>query len=201
MDSLLTKFFTDLTIKQECHRKWLNTLSFLEYIGTRKIIKSQDAGQLDCEMLQHIAEEANHALFFKKLSGRILPEQGETGYSEKELLAGKEAEGYFQNIDAIVANQLKVQKTRLNYLYVTFIVEIRAATLYRAYSQFMKGQDGGEEFQLDSVLQDESNHLQQTDTLIKTFDAQNFSERKKYFSQAEEGEFAALLSAWTRALG
>ena len=46
------------------HAKWLNALSHLEYIGTRKIIKSQLSENIDYETLKHIHEESRHALFF-----------------------------------------------------------------------------------------------------------------------------------------
>ena len=44
------------------HARWLNTFSYLEYVGFRKIVKSQRAEGLTAAILGHACEEARHAL-------------------------------------------------------------------------------------------------------------------------------------------
>ena len=48
------------------HARFLNTLSLMEHIGSRKIMVSQTCGPLGREVLKHLAEETRHAFFFKK---------------------------------------------------------------------------------------------------------------------------------------
>ena len=57
----LVTFLRQVMSCDQTHAKWLNTLAYLEHIGSRKIIKSQNSLRLDLHMLQHIAEEARHA--------------------------------------------------------------------------------------------------------------------------------------------
>ena len=48
------------------HARFINTLSRLEYVGARKLMKSQDSSGLDRETLQHLVEETRHAWMLKK---------------------------------------------------------------------------------------------------------------------------------------
>ena len=50
------------------HARWLNMFSYLEYIGFRKIVKSQGAENLSLETLGHAVEEGRHALMLKKFA-------------------------------------------------------------------------------------------------------------------------------------
>ena len=43
------------------HAKWLNSLSFLENTGARKISASEDSYQVSYLQLKHAAEEHRHA--------------------------------------------------------------------------------------------------------------------------------------------
>lgn len=58
------------------HARWLATLSLLEHTGARKIHRSMPGlpGHLRLaeSVLQHAAEEARHAFFFRKQIGKIL---------------------------------------------------------------------------------------------------------------------------------
>ena len=48
--------------------------------------------------MQHISEEARHALFFKTLIRKVVP-KGCPTFEPQYLLAGEESENYFQSID------------------------------------------------------------------------------------------------------
>jgi len=54
--------------KPSIHARMVNTFSMLEYIGTRKILKSQDAPSMTLSLLAHIQEEIRHAQMLKKLA-------------------------------------------------------------------------------------------------------------------------------------
>src|ERR1700730_12813184 len=53
------------------HARWLNTFSYLEYVGFRKIVKSQLAEVLAAAILGHACEEGRHALGLKKLAIKL----------------------------------------------------------------------------------------------------------------------------------
>jgi hypothetical protein len=67
LESLVDKIVAD----QVLHARWLNTFSYLEYVGFRKIVKSQKAEALTAAILGHACEEGRHALGLKKLALRL----------------------------------------------------------------------------------------------------------------------------------
>src|SRR5438105_12895350 len=83
------------------HALFLNMLSLLEHIGSRKIMLAR-ARTSEGEVLKHLAEEARHAFFFKraaeKLAGRAL------GYGPVDTLAGAAARLYMNRLDARVSH-------------------------------------------------------------------------------------------------
>ena len=111
------------------HARWLNTFSYLEYVGFRKIVKSQRAEALTAEILNHALEEGRHALGLKNIALKIGGETFAT-YAPANMLCGDEAEDYFQNLDAacdaIFADRPDAQRVKLVYCYVTWLIERRA---------------------------------------------------------------------------
>ena len=177
----------EITSCRRLHGRWLNTLSFLEYIGTRKILKSLPADILDETLLSHIAEEAFHSLFFKKLVRKVTLHN--YSFGEEELLAPEECEGYFQNLDR-KAEALSNGDKILNYLYTTWIVETRAVTVYSLYNQILREKQFS--FTLNPILKDEEKHLNQVKNLIQKKDSRHeihFQELRAF----EEQEFGSLL--------
>ena len=61
----------------ELHAKWLNTLSFMENCGARKISAGEDRVKTSLLQLKHAAEEHRHAYYLKKQIGKL----GVTGMS------------------------------------------------------------------------------------------------------------------------
>src|ERR1043165_2351782 len=55
-----------IVVDREAHARFVNTLARLEYVGVRKILKSRRSGRLGPGGLQHILDEAVHALRLKK---------------------------------------------------------------------------------------------------------------------------------------
>ena len=53
------------------HARFVNTLARLEYVGVRKILKSRRAERLDLDGIQHILDEAVHALRLKKAAAAL----------------------------------------------------------------------------------------------------------------------------------
>ncbi len=109
--------------------RFLNTLSMLEYIGARKILKSQPEESMSLMLLTHAAEELRHAKALKGLAERLGGTSG-MGYGANETLCGAEARAYFQTLDDRVAEQVGAQSMRLAYLYETLLIEERALAVY-----------------------------------------------------------------------
>ena len=120
------------------HARWLNTFSYLEYVGFRKIVKSQRAEVLTAEILTHALEEGRHALGLKKIALKIGGEAFST-YAPENMLCGDEAEDYFQNLDAACdeafADRPAALRAKLVYCYVTWLVERRALQVYGVYKE------------------------------------------------------------------
>ena len=176
------------------HSRWLNTLSFLEYIGFRKIVKSQLACQLDFETLGHAVEEGRHALRLKKLAVRVGGSQVET-YSEEAMLCGASAENYFQSLDRTCFNLLtgpdaSENQTRLTYLYVTWLVEMRALQVYELYQRQLFAQ--GQALSLEGLLAEEKEHLAAVESELRASDP-NFDGRARELKILEEALFQGFI--------
>lgn len=147
------------------HARMVNTLSRMEYVGVRKMLKARHVDLLDLDGVMHIVEEATHALRLKKAAIKLLGgvEDGVRTYSAADTLAGDGAEAYLQGVDhgceELLAsfNFEEPARSEANYLLSSFIIEIRAEAFYPMYEQAL--QDAGAPFSVRSILKDEVRHL------------------------------------------
>lgn len=143
----------------DVHAKLINTFSLLEYIGSRKIVKSQTDRELNAEVLSHIAEEIRHSLVLKNLALKL--SSGELiSYSDDHLLCGSAGKLYIQTVDKEAQRLLpeSVSNPWVNYLLTTLLVEERASQIYPIYDAWLEnlGQAG----KFKSIIRDEDRHLQ-----------------------------------------
>ncbi len=142
------------------HARWLNTFSYLEYVGFRKIVKSQRAEALTSAILNHALEEGRHALGLKQIALKIGGEAFAT-YRSENMLCGDEAEAYFQNLDAACdeafADRPDALRARLVYCYVTWLVERRALLVYGVYRRALAGSTVAA--RIGGLLMEEEKHL------------------------------------------
>lgn len=195
----LELFLRLIVQNKQKHAQWLNTLAFLEHIGSRKIIKSQNSVTLSFTVLQHISEEARHAFYFKKLA-RQVSKNDCPDFQEQYLIKGSISEDYFQSLDHKTAEELSKQKNLeekersiLNYLYTTWLIEERAIMLYTIYNDILKLHQFP--FNLNMILHEEDHHLKEMISAVKTKD-KNFKERAKYLFEYEQTQFDQLLQKW-----
>ena len=179
------------------HAKWLNTLSYLEHIGSRKIIKSQDSTTLDERLLSHIAEEARHAHFFKRLSLKLKPDYC-ISYAPDYLLAGEAATTYLQELDHQIAASLNTEfketvSPRLTYFYVSHTIETRALTLFTTYKETLD--EVAINLPIQTVIHDEHGHLSDMLSGIRSLDP-HYAIRLRRFDELE----ARLFASWQNAL-
>jgi hypothetical protein len=140
----------------ELHAKFLNTLSLLEYIGARKIFKSQIERTITEELLGHMAEEIRHAQVLKHLALKLSDGHLST-YQDEHLLAPNPGKAYMQIVDHSAQDVLLQKDEWLNYLITTLLVEERASNVYPTYNSFL-GKLGYQN-KLMSIIRDEDKHL------------------------------------------
>ena len=150
----IRQWLTALCAEPKAHTRFLNTLSLLEHIGSRKIMASQSEPGHDT--LKHLAEEARHAFFFKRAAEKIA--RRPVDYRACETLAAESARMYMGRLDAHIARELSSGASDLiAYLYMSLIVELRAIWFYRIYHGVLEAQ--GNAISLTSVLAEEELHL------------------------------------------
>jgi hypothetical protein len=137
------------------HARFLNMLSLLEHIGSRKIMLSAAMGAGDNEVLKHLAEETRHAFFFKRAAERMA--RRALDYGDANTTAGAAARFYMGRLDAEIARELSGRVRALPYLYMSLIVELRAVWIYRLYQRVLNEQKIP--LTLKAVLAEEELHL------------------------------------------
>ena len=184
---MLLKILETVTSDKNLHFRFLNTLSYLEYLGTRKMLKSLPAPLLNKVFLDHINEESRHSLFLKtiaqKLAGKNL------GFKETELIAGSKASQYFKEVEHYTL-KFSFSNPVLSDLYTTYAIEQRALIFYSLYNDILKKKSF--HFSMQSILNDEADHL---DHVLKTVQKIDIFWEKNLeeISQFEHQKYFALL--------
>lgn len=152
------------------HAKWLNTLSFLENVGARKIAACEHPLLVKEEMLKHAAEEFRHAHYLKRQIGRVT-DQHLIDYSLNHLLGGRMSKHYLDSLDFQTSRYLfnlsysKEKIQELAYLLVTYAIELRASELYPLYEEILRKQ--GSKVTVKSILLEEKGHLMEMEEELK----------------------------------
>lgn len=191
LEILLDNIIKDLDL----HIKWLNTLSYLEYTGAKKIHKANLGPYLTEKILSHACEEARHAYFYKKSIKKLksdIPE--DFNYDYKNLLAGFSSFRYFQELDWNVLKFIKEKfidsKTNfisfLCYLYVTYLIEERADMVFHIYQERLN--KANIPLHLGGVIREEEKHLEEIFEMIKRFDG-NYDKHLYSLSEIETNLF------------
>ncbi len=177
------------------HARFLNTLSLLEHIGSRKIMLARSQAP-DAAVLKHLAEETRHAYFFKRAAERAA---GQTlHYGAAHTLAGASAKFYMGRLDARITAALRNSHGSLPYLYMSLVIEDRAIWAYRIYQQVLAKQKSG--ISLSGVLAEEGLHLGAMLEQIEALDSH--AERHiAAFCALEHEEFQRLWNAIERHRG
>lgn len=155
------------------HAKWLNTLSFMENAGARKISKCEHPTLVSQIQLKHAAEEHRHAYYLKKQIGKINPELCKT-YESTELLAPIATSQYLHSLDIKACRYLQkafnLDKTDIKYaayLFVTYAIEVRADELYPIYQQVLT--EASSKIMVKSIILEEEGHLEEMINQLNEF--------------------------------
>lgn len=144
------------------HSRWLNTLSFWENCGARKLAAFQHPTKVKEEMLKHAAEEFRHAHYFKQQIHR-LDAPFPNGYELPSLIGGIRAYHYLDRLDIAISRLLyengyaQHERNALNYLLVTYAIEKRAEKVYAQYHALLKRTHSP--VRIYSILLEEIEHL------------------------------------------
>jgi hypothetical protein len=158
----IKQLLTAIIATDELHAKWLNTLSFLENCGARKIAACEHPTFVKEEMLKHAAEEFRHAHYLKRQISRISSEPIET-YSLSDIMGEVATLHYLAALDTKTSRYLKTLGLPHNvmkeaaYLLVTYAIELRAAELYPIYDEILR--QAGSRIAVKSILLEEKEHL------------------------------------------
>lgn len=145
------------------HAKWLNTLSYLENCGARKIAACEHPTLVKEEMLKHAAEEFRHAHYLKRQIERISPTPIED-YAQHSLLGGMASVHYLTLLNVQTCRYLSQTIKRsasetkeAAYLLVTYAIELRAEELYPLYEEMLRKEKL--RVTVKSILLEEKEHL------------------------------------------
>lgn len=170
MKAILEQIVADAIL----HAKWLNTLSFMENAGARKISACEDPLNTDLIQLKHAAEEHRHAYYLKKQIGKLGIE-GFEFYNESSLIGGKASVQYLHRLDVKTSRYLKEQFNLTGqelrfaaYLFVTYAIEVRADELYPIYQEVLTSI--GSKVMVKSIILEEEGHLEEMISQLKGFD-------------------------------
>jgi hypothetical protein len=157
----------------EIHAKWLNTLSFMENAGARKISACEHPTKVSLIQLKHAAEEHRHAYYLKKQIGKIDPEFCKT-YEKNELLASIATRQYLHSLDIQSCKYLQqafqLTKEELKYaayLFVTYSIEVRADELYPVYQEILTKTSS--KIMVKSIILEEEGHLEEMINQLNEF--------------------------------
>lgn len=184
------------------HARWLNTLSFLEHVGTRKIHKTQDSMKMTDMVLRHASEEARHAHFFKRMAERIDPSLTDS-FDFRFMVSGFSAYKYFQKLDSMVEKYFldritdRRERAYVCYLYVTTLIEERAGWLYPIYEDRLQKKKS--DITLSTVIGEEERHLSDMYTELARMD-DLWEERLAHFREKEHLYYDMLFSTIRRDL-
>ncbi len=154
------------------HAKFLNTLSYMEHIGSYKIITTQHSENINEMILKHAAEEARHGYYLKKLSHKILPNEN-PDYTPKHLLAPIHSKQYLNRLDISINRMLKKFNLSSNnkkfaaYLLVTYGIEQRADSLYPFYQKILE--ENQIKISVKSIISEEIGHLEEMNKSLEKF--------------------------------
>lgn len=149
----------------EYHAKWLNTLSYMENAGARKISASEHPSEVNLIQLKHAAEEHRHAYYLKKQITKITSSFCEN-YKKEYLLASASTRHYLHNLDIKTCKYLQqhftLTKEHLKYaayLFVTYAIEVRADELYPVYQEILTKYSS--KIMVKSIILEEEGHLEE----------------------------------------
>lgn len=179
------------------HARWLNTLSYLENAGARKISACEHRTAVEIIQLKHAAEEHRHAYILKKQISKLAPEAC-PDYSEPYLFAAVSTRQYLAMLDIQCSRYIKrvfgLKGSQLRYaayLFVTYLIEVRADELYPVYQRALSA--ASHSVTVKSIIVEEEGHLEEMTSQLSQF-SEDWQAHAEILQKMEEGLFNRWLS-------
>lgn len=169
----LYKLLERIVNNNDTHAKWLNTLSYMENAGARKISACEHPTEVNLIQLKHAAEEHRHAYYLKKQILKIDSNICEN-YQNEYLLASTSTRQYLHSLDIKSCKYLqqyfsltKEQLKYAAYLFVTYAIEVRADELYPVYQEVLTKH--ASKVMVKSIILEEEGHLEEMISQLDDF--------------------------------
>lgn len=192
MQDILNKIVSDNRI----HAKWLNSLSFMENMGARKISASESTELVGIIQLKHAAEEHRHAYYLKRQIAKLQADSC-AHYTFGELVAPMATRQYLHRLDMQTSRYIKTtfnlsdqDLKYASYLFVTYAIEVRADILYPIYQEVLSAH--ASKVTVKSIILEEEGHLEEMIVQLRDFD-QDWEKHAQHILTIEE----ALFQRWS----
>jgi hypothetical protein len=156
---------------ESLHAKWLNTLSYLENCGARKIASCEHPTFVKENMLKHAAEEFRHSHYLKCQIKKVASTSFDN-FTLPFILGGISSLRYLDRLD-LFASQFLIKDVGLSkerakmfaYHLVTYAIELRAQQLYPVYHETLRMLQA--KIYVKSILLEEEEHLREMEEGLK----------------------------------
>jgi bacterioferritin (cytochrome b1) len=160
------EFFDRIISSESKHYLWLRSLSYLEYIGYRKMVKALEYQEVSRGVYHHLTDEIKHSYMLKELAEQELKYGGKAAFGKEFIDI---AEAYFQDIDKEVKHWIEKETGRENpficYTVVSYIIEKRAMLVYPNYFNSLR--DTACKYIIQKIIADEREHLNYLEEHLK----------------------------------
>ncbi len=167
------------------HHAWLKTLSYLEFIGYRKMVKSLNYHDVNNGVFHHLTDEIQHSFMLREIAEKNFKESPLSAAETEECI--RMAEDYFQTLDRFLHEEVQKFTGKTNsylaYLWVSYIIEKRAMQVYPHYYSLLK--DTSLKMVLQKIVQDESHHLSYLENVIRHLNVKEKFEAREVFEEEE----------------
>lgn len=155
----ILSFIEEVTGSPRKNYLWLRLLSYMEYIGYRKMVKALDYQEVHKGVFHHLTDEIRHSFMLKELAEKS---GGAVSLEVNELQELRQlGEEYFQSLDrevqCWVSQRSGAENPYLCYLLTSYLIEVRAMKVYPAY--FASLSDAPAKYIVQQIIRDESEHL------------------------------------------
>jgi len=164
------EFLKDILASESKHYLWLRLLSYLEYIGYRKMVKAIPYAEVNKGVFYHLRDEIQHSFMLRELAGKSFHRPSLKEEAFEDLV--KIGEAYFQTLDSKihdwVAEKGKGEQAYICYLLVSYLVEKRVMMVYPQYFNHLRSPSL--KIVIRKIIQDEAQHLDYLEGVLKHLD-------------------------------
>jgi len=164
---LLTSFLEEILQNNSKHYLWLRSLSYLEYIGYRKMVRAVPYPEVNLGVFHHLNDEIQHSFILKELAEKSFERPPLRKSALEELV--QIAEDYFQGFDSKIHDWVMEKKNAedpfLCYLLVSYVIEKRAMRVYPQY--FARLTASPLKMVVQKIIKEESEHLTYLERVLR----------------------------------